>query len=154
MCEFANSDMFRDKLTVAEAITIATQVESASEQAKTMASDQHLPIHVVKTHDTAHRPRQPRRSYSTKPANKPDSTSSARACFHCGSENTWPTHVNVQQPKQPAETAIKKDTLHVRSVKKLSHLGGTRSRAAAPLRGKEPVEVVRASNEDATRAPS
>ena len=38
--------------------------------------------------------------------------------------------------------------------KKLSQPGETRSRAAAPLRGKEPVEVVQASDEDATRAPS
>ena len=31
---------------------------------------------------------------------------------------------------------------------------GLRNRAAAPLHGREPAEVVRASNEDATRAPS
>ena len=32
--------------------------------------------------------------------------------------------------------------------------GGTQSRVTAPLRGKEPVEVVWASDEDATRVPS
>ena len=42
----------------------------------------------------------------------------------------------------------------LRDGEKLSHPGGTRGRAAAPLCGKEPVEVVQASDEDAARAPS
>lgn len=78
--------LLKDKLTLAEAITIATQVESASEQAKFMAGDNQLPVHVVKAQDTACRPRQLRRNYSTKVANKPASASSTRACFRCGSQ--------------------------------------------------------------------
>ena len=40
-----------------------------------------------------------------------------------------------------------------RSGEKFSHPGEARSRAAAPLRRKEPVEVVRASSEDASWTP-
>lgn len=44
-------------LTLAEAITIATHIESASEQAKSMAGDQHLSVHVqsqntARSHDS------------------------------------------------------------------------------------------------------
>ncbi len=39
--------LWKTNLTLAEAITIATQAESASKQTKSMAGEQHLPVHVV-----------------------------------------------------------------------------------------------------------
>lgn len=41
--------LLKGNLTLAEAITIATQVESAGQQAKSMAGDQHLSAYVVQT---------------------------------------------------------------------------------------------------------
>uniref|UniRef100_A0A8C2ARP7 Reverse transcriptase domain-containing protein n=1 Tax=Cyprinus carpio TaxID=7962 RepID=A0A8C2ARP7_CYPCA len=95
-CEFADNldDMLRDqlvenianpriherllvesKLTLEIAITIATQLEAADAQAKSMATNNPAPVHAV--HSTPASGRQRSKAKS--------SALSARTCFHCGS---------------------------------------------------------------------
>lgn len=73
-----------------------------------MAGDNQLPVHVVKAQDTACRPRQPRRSYSTKVANKPASASFTRACFCCGSQKHMANSLECPAAKVTCRNCKKK----------------------------------------------
>ncbi|KAF7653351.1 hypothetical protein LDENG_00084010, partial [Lucifuga dentata] len=75
------SSKSRPDVSRPEAITMATQAESASEQAKVMTGDQRLLVHVVQTQNTARRRSHPRQG-SARPSHKPASVSSACTCFH------------------------------------------------------------------------
>lgn len=100
--------LLKTNLTLAEAITIAVQVDSTSKVVKSMADEQHLPEHVVQTQNKAHRQRYSHQSFSARPANKVTTTSSESPCLRCGSEKHL---ANAHDCLQPAESAIKKDTL-------------------------------------------
>nr|XP_055067975.1 uncharacterized protein K02A2.6-like [Misgurnus anguillicaudatus] len=109
-CEFgANTDdMIRDQLiehvashrirerllletdlTLTKAITIATQIEAAAEQAKSIAGNQPLPVQTIQSRskDTSGRRR---RTPSRKPPNTSFGSgavsSTSRTCFRCGSD--------------------------------------------------------------------
>lgn len=105
-CEFADNldDMLRDqlvenianprirerllvesKLTLEIAITIATQLEAADAQAKSMATSNPAPVHAVHSTPTSGRQR-PKAKFKARTSSKPSASAlSARTCFRCGS---------------------------------------------------------------------
>ncbi|XP_035517589.1 phosphatidylinositol-binding clathrin assembly protein-like [Morone saxatilis] len=86
-----------------------------------------------------------------------DSTAASRASTLSSAvsslANTGISFTRVDEREKQA--ALEEEQARLKALKgeKLGHPRGTRSGAAAPLRRKEPVEVVRASGEDASRAP-
>ena len=123
-CEFANGDdMIRDqlvehvaharirerlllkqKLTLEDAVTIASQMESAGEQAKCMTKSG-LPVQAVQVHSTVQR-RQPWKNARVGSSTGQSTASftpatNSRACFRCGSDK----HL-ANAPECPASTAV------------------------------------------------
>lgn len=86
--------LLKDELNLTTAITEATQVEAATQQAKAMAGDKPLPVQVVQTKSGACRRKPPQQGtsrmshqgQSARPASKPASLPSARTCYRCGSD--------------------------------------------------------------------
>ncbi|XP_023806938.1 uncharacterized protein K02A2.6-like [Oryzias latipes] len=127
-CDFANADdMIRDQLvehvadprirerlllktnlTLADAITLATQAESVNEQARSMAGIQQAPVQVVTTQKSACRRRQPRQHFPAKHVQKSNSTPSTRTCFRCGSEKHLANSSECQATKATCRNCNKR----------------------------------------------
>ncbi|KAJ8362815.1 hypothetical protein SKAU_G00116460 [Synaphobranchus kaupii] len=91
LIENVNSPRIRERLlleptlTLDKAITLATQIESASEHAKSIAQDRHIPVQAVQIAPSHGRPRfkHKSRTPNAQPAQNP--VRSARTCYRCGS---------------------------------------------------------------------
>lgn len=78
--------LLEPNLTLDRAITIATQIESAAEQAKRMAGDRPS-LQVQAVQKKSFRPRQQYKPSTHAPSPTAASRKSSRACFRCGSDS-------------------------------------------------------------------
>ncbi|KAL1279401.1 hypothetical protein QQF64_026074 [Cirrhinus molitorella] len=77
--------LLRPNLPLAESITTATQVESASEQAKAI-EERRIPVQAINIHQKAHHHKEQRTMSTEKTTPKPHAPAvHTRSCFHCGS---------------------------------------------------------------------
>uniref|UniRef100_A0A669FAM3 Reverse transcriptase domain-containing protein n=1 Tax=Oreochromis niloticus TaxID=8128 RepID=A0A669FAM3_ORENI len=88
LVEHVSSPSIRERLllepdlTLDKAVTLATQMESAVQQAKSVAADSSTPVQAVQSHSHS---MQRKHKYNAHPAKPSHATKTSKNCFRCGS---------------------------------------------------------------------